>query len=400
MANKRMSSAPGRVGLADLPLHTGRAPAWLFGRMVKLAREVLAHVVAEYGPGEVLDRLSDPYWFQAFGCALGFDWHSSGVTTTTCGAIKEAVRGLEGDFGFYVAGGKGAASRRTPAEIERACEALGHDPAPLVGASRMSAKVDNTALQDGYQLYHHVFLFTPDGRWCVVQQGMSDAVRSARRYHWLGDRVTSFVEEPHAAICCDVRAPTFNLVAEESDFARAATSEVAIRPPDDTLAELARLPHLNLPGRHLLTARDLDPGRLHKTLLRTYERAPADFESLLGIEGVGPKTLRALALVAELIYGARASARDPASFAFAHGGKDGTPFPVDRATYDRTIEVLRCAVGRAKVDRSDRIRALKRLAAFAARTADPGSPERQSFAETPRPIQQALLLEAPTPDAG
>jgi hypothetical protein len=276
------------------------------------------------------------------------------------------VRGLEGDFGFHVAGGKGAASRRTPSEIERACEVLGHDAAPLVRASRMSAKVDNTALQDGYQLYHHVFLFTGDGRWCVVQQGMSDASRSARRYHWLGDRVTSFVEEPHAAICCDARSKTFNMVAGESRPARAATSEVAGRRPEETLAEFARLPHLVLPSRHLLTARDLDPARLHRTLLKTYDRAPADFEGLLGIEGVGPKTLRALALVAELIYGARASARDPACFAFAHGGKDGTPFPVDRATYDQTIEVLRCAVGRARVDRSDRVRALKRLAAFAA----------------------------------
>jgi hypothetical protein len=237
-----MSPRSGRVGLADLPLHNGRAPAWLFGRMVKLAREVLAHVVAEYGPGEVLDRLSDPYWFQAFGCALGFDRPS-------------AVRGLEGDFGFHVAGGKGAASRRTPAEIERACEALGHDAAPLVRASRLSAKVDNTALQEGYQLYHHVLLFTRDGRWCVVQQGMSDASRSARRYHWLGDRVTSFVEEPHAAICCDARAETFNMVAGESGPARAATSEVAGRQPEKTLAEL--------------TARDLDPARLRRTLLRT-----------------------------------------------------------------------------------------------------------------------------------
>ena len=295
--------------------------------MVKPARDVLAHVVAEHGPGEVLDRLSDPYWFQAFGCALGFDWHSSGVTTTTCGAIKEAVRGLEADFGFHVAGGKGAASRRTPAEIERACEALGHDPAPLVRASRMSAKVDNTALQDGYQFYHHVFLHTRDGRWSVIQQGMSDATRTARRYHWLGDRVTSFVEELHAAICCDARAPTLNLVGEESDRARVAISEIAARPPEEILAGLARLPHLAMPSRHLLTARDIDPARLHKTLLRIYERVPADFESLLGIEGVGPKTLQALALVAELIYGTKASARDPARFAFAHGGKDGTPFP-------------------------------------------------------------------------
>jgi uncharacterized protein len=360
-----MSTRSGRVGLAVLPLHTGRAPAWLFGRMVRLAREVLGHVVADYGPHEVLVRLSDPFWFQAFGCVLGFDWHSSGVTTTTCGAIKEAVRGLEGDFGFVVAGGKGAASRKTPLEIELACERLGQDAAFLVKASRLSAKVDNTAVQDGHQLYHHCFLFIPGGSWCVIQQGMSDATRTARRYHWLGDRVTSFVEEPHAAVCADTRAPTLNLVALESDRARLATTAVATRPPAETLAVLNKLPQLVMPGRHAVVAADIDPKRLHKTLLKTYERAPGDFTELLGIEGLGPKSLRALALVAELIHDARASSRDPARFAFAHGGKDGTPFPVDRATYDQTIELLRGALGRAQVDHSDRARALKRLATFA-----------------------------------
>lgn len=362
-----LSARTGRVGLADLPLHTGRAPAWLFGRMVRLAREILGHVVADYGSNEVLARLSDPFWFQAFGCVLGFDWHSSGVTTTTCGAIKEAVRGLEADFGFVVAGGKGVASRRTPAEIEQACERLGQDPAALVRASRLSAKVDNTALQDGHQLYHHTFLFTPKGSWCVIQQGMSDVARTARRYHWLGDRVTSFVEEPHAAVCADRLAPTLNLVAAESADARTATTALASRPPGEILAELDHLPLLRMPARHPLLAADIDPKRLHTTLLRTYERAPADFESLLGTPGMGPKTLRALALVAELIHGARASTRDPARFAFAHGGKDGTPFPVDRVTYDQTIEALRGTLGRARVDHSDRSRALKRLAAFANR---------------------------------
>lgn len=363
-----------RTGVASLPLHTGRAPAWLFGRMVRLTREVLGHVVADYGPGAVLERFSDPFWFQAFGCVLGFDWHSSGITTTTCGAVKEAVRGLEGDFGFVVAGGKGAASRKTPAEIERACERLGQDPAALVHASRMSAKVDNTAVQDGHQLYHHTFVFMPNGAWCVIQQGMCDATRTARRYHWLGDRVTSFVEEPHAAVCAEAQAPTLNLVALESEAARRATTRVAQQTPVETLADLERLPRLVLPHRHRVAADDIDPQRLHKILLRTYERAPADFAGLLGIEGMGPKSLRALTLVAELIHGAPASTRDPARFAFAHGGKDGTPFPVDRATYDRTVEALRGALGRAKVEHSDRARALKRLAAFANDTSMVGQP--------------------------
>src|SRR5215210_5126257 len=204
-----------RTGTAQLPLHGGKAPVWLFSRMVKLAREISIHVVSEFGPEEMLRRLSDPFWFQAFGCVLGFDWHSSGVTTTVCGAVKEGLKGLDRELGFFAAGGKGRTSRKTPAEIAYTCERLGRDPQPLVYASRTAAKVDSAAVQDGYQLYHHVFFYTPSGDWCVVQQGMSDASRMARRYHWLSERVTSFVEEPHEAVCCDVQAATLNLVADE-----------------------------------------------------------------------------------------------------------------------------------------------------------------------------------------
>ena len=364
-------SASRRTGVASLPLHTGRAPPWLFGRMVRLAREVLAHLVAEYGPEEVLRRLSDPFWFQAFGCVLGFDWHSSGVTTTVCGALKEAVRGRQADFGLYVAGGKGATSRRTPAEITAACEALARAPEPLVKASRLAAKVDNTAVQDGHQLYHHSFVFTPSGSWCVVQQGMSDVTRTARRYHWLSEGLASFVDEPHAAVCCDARGVQLNMVATESAAARAAVTELAAQPPEELLSLFERVPSLFMPKRHPVALADVDPGRLHQVLLRTYERPPEDFASLLGTAGLGPKSLRALALTAEVIYGTKASTRDPARFAFAHGGKDGTPYPVDRATYEVTIEVLHDALRRAKVDRSERISALKRLAAFARR---PGAP--------------------------
>lgn len=350
-----------RTGIAHLPLHDGKAPRWLFTLMVRLAREVLGHLVGEYGPEEVLRRLSDPFWFQAFGCLLGFDWHSSGVTTTTCGAIKEAVKGREGDFGFVVAGGKGMASRRTPSEITAACEMLAKDPARLVYTSRMVAKVDSAAVQDGYQLYHHVFLFTPAGAWCVIQQGMSDATGTARRYHWLSEQVGSLVVEPHAAVCCDRTGPTLNLVAAESRAAQTAMVELAGDPGGELFRLFDRLPTLTLPDRHAVSLEDLDSKQVRKILLRTYEAAPTDFEQLLGIHGVGPKTLRALALAAELIYGTPASTRDPARFAFAHGGKDGTPYPVDRATYEQTIEILRQAVCRAKVERSEKIRALKRL---------------------------------------
>ena len=360
-----------RTGYAHLPLHGGRAPAWLFQRMVRLSREVLGHVVAEYGSSEVLRRLSDPFWFQAFGCVLGFDWHSSGVTTTVCGAVKESVRGAEADFGFHVAGGKGATSRRTPGEIAGACERLSRDPVPLTYASRMAAKVDSAAVQDGYQLYHHAFFFTPAGEWCVVQQGMNDANGMARRYHWLSASLPSFVQEPHAAVCCDSRTEAWNLVAAESSGVRSASAELARQEPAKTLAAFRRLPVLEMPRRHDVQDADVSPAYLQKILLRTYDRAPQDFERLLGIEGVGGKTLRALALVSELVYGTPVSTRDPARFSFAHGGKDGHPFPVDRSAYDRTIAVLHSALDRARVDHSEKRDALQRLARFAA---EPESP--------------------------
>ena len=354
-----------RTGFAHLPLHGGRAPVWLFSRMVRLSREILGHVVAERGASEVLRRLSDPYWFQAFGCVLGFDWHSSGLTTTVCGALKEGLRDVGAELGIFVAGGKGATSRKTPAEITATCEQLGRDPDPLVYASRISAKVDNSAVQDGYQLYHHSFVFTDKGQWCIVQQGMSDATSMARRYHWLSDNVRDYVNEPHAAICCDTGAPTLNLVAAQSADVRSASALLAGEKPEVTLDALGHLPSLEMPRRHEVSTGDINPQYLAKVLLRTYERAPADFESLLSIEGVGAKTLRALALTSELIYGARASHDDPARFSFAHGGKDGTPYPVDRQTYDKTIEVMRQALNGARIDRNEKVHAFRRLAAWA-----------------------------------
>lgn len=360
-----------RTGTAHLPLHGGRAPAWLFSRMVRLAREITVHIVAEYGSEEMLRRLSDPFWFQAFGCVLGFDWHSSGVTTTVTGALKEGVHGLERDLGFYAGGGKGAVSRRTPSEIANACEKLSIDPKPLVYASRMSAKVDSAAVQDGYQLYHHAFFFTPSGGWCVVQQGMNDANGMARRYHWLADSVKSYVNEPHAAVCgrqapalSAVEGPTLNLVASESDPVRSASAELARGKPEVVLSALKHMPLLTMPRRHAVLIGDVNPQYLQKILLKTYDRAPEDFETLLGMEGVGARTLRALALTAEIIYGTPASTRDPARFSFAHGGKDGFPYPVHVETYDKTVEVLRAAVTKAGIDRSERIAALKRLVKF------------------------------------
>ena len=353
-----------RTGSANLPLHSGKAPAWLFSRMIRLSREVATHIVAEFGPDEMLRRLSDPFWFQAFGCVLGFDWHSSGVTTTVTGALKEGIRGLERELGFFAGGGKGAASRKTPSEIENVCHRISIDPRPLVYASRMSAKVDSAAVQDGYQLYHHSFFFTPSGGWCVVQQGMNDANGMARRYHWLAATVKSYVDEPHAAICAEAEAPTLNLVAHESEPVRTASAELAREKPGVVLSALRGVPALTMPRRQAVLIADVNTRYLEKILLKTYERVPEDFETLLGMEGVGARTLRALALTSEIIYGTPASTRDPARFSFAHGGKDGFPYPVDRETYDKTVEVLRNAVTRAGIDRSERVAALKRLVRF------------------------------------
>jgi hypothetical protein len=355
-------SGPRRTGIANLPLHHGKAPRWLFERMVPLAREITIAIVSEYGPEEMLRRLSHPYWFQAFGCVLGFDWHSSGVTTTLCGALKEGVKGIERDLGLFVAGGKGKTSRKTPSEIEEWGEKISLDPAPLVYASRMSAKVDSAAVQDGYQLYHHTFIFTSHGSWTVVQQGMNEANRYARRYHWLDETVTDFVNEPHAAILSEARGETLNLTAGESTPARTTITSIATEdPPEKVIAELKKLKTLSLPARHQIYTTDLHPDSLSKIILSAYERQPANFEHLLGLPGVGAKTMRALSLISELVHGIAPSYKDPARYSFAHGGKDGIPYPVDRKTYDQSIELLSRAINRTKLGLTEKQQAFSRL---------------------------------------
>lgn len=353
-----------KTGIAHLPLHGGKAPSWLFQRMKRLAREITIAVVSEYGAREMLKRLSDPFWFQAFGCVLGFDWHSSGVTTTTCGALKEGMKGLEQELGLFFAGGKGGTSRKTPSEIIRAGDQLSCDPEKLVYASRMSAKVDSSAVQDGYQLYHHSFIFTKSGDWAVVQQGMNDANKYARRYHWLGSRVTNFVVEPHQAICCDSQGNTLNMVAAASEEARQSVVILSQLKPDTLVGEIKKIQNLHLPSRHHVDIRDIHPDRLYKIFIKTYEQVPGNFESLLGIEGVGPKTIRALALISEVVYGKSPSFHDPVRYSFAHGGKDGHPYPVDKEVYDRTIEILKNALRQAKVGNSEKVDAIKRLNGF------------------------------------
>jgi hypothetical protein len=349
-----------RTGYADLPLHGGRAPAWLMERMIPLSREIALAVVAEEGPAGLLRRLSDPFWFQAFGCVLGFDWHSSGLTTTVCGALKAGLRGLEAEVGLVVAGGKGAASRRTPEEIRRACERTGQDAERLVLASRLSAKVDSSAVQDGFQVYQHTFVFAADGSWAVVQQGMNERTRMARRYHWLTP--ARFDADPHAAVAGEGSVPVLNLVASEAEGNRQVSAALAREGPEPVLRELERIRVLEAPHRHALGVGDLHPERLGRVLLRAYEAQPPDFTSLLAVPGLGAKGLRALALVAEVAYGEPASVRDPFSFSWAHGGKDGFPYPVDRGLYDATIESLRRALAEARAGRTEKVQALKRLA--------------------------------------
>ncbi len=359
-------------------------------------------VVDQFGPDEMLRRLADPWWFQALGCVLGFDWHSSGLTTVTCGAMKEAAKTCGADLGILVAGGKGAVSRKTPLEIATAADRYSIDQGDrLVYASRTSAKVDSAAVQDGFTLYHHAFFFTPGGAWCVVQQGMNEQSGWARRYHWLGESVDDFVCEPHAAIrnLADgandslpspastsgrTRQLLLNLVADESAANRVASTELVHARPDWVLEQIEDLtegPTLFAPARHRVLPVDINPKRLKQIVVAAHEQHPQDFEQLLGLGGIGGAAIRSLSLLAELIFQAPPSHRDPAipadassrdaadgetrrwaDYSYAHGGKDGTPFPVDRDTYDRNIDILADAVRRARLGDNDKFHALKRLA--------------------------------------
>ena len=354
----------GRTGIANLPLHYGKAPAWLFGRMRKLARAIILIMAEEEGPEEIIRRLSDPFWFQAFGCALGFDWHSSGLTTTVCGALKAGLKGTERDTGLYICGGKGTVSRKTPDEIRSYSSKIPVDGEELVYASRLSAKVDNTALQDGYQLYQHSFLFTSRGSWAVIQQGMNEETGYARRYHWMKEGMRSFVSEPHRAICCDRRGETLNLTARESSRARDGIVEITRLTPVETLTELKTITRLDLPPRHNILPRDLLSTRMINLVRRLEEERPDSFESALLVQGLGPKSMRALNLLSELIYGTRAATRDPARYSFAHGGKDGIPFPVEREVYDRSISLLEEMLDKSRIDYYDKRRAFASLARF------------------------------------
>jgi len=347
-----------RSGTADLPLHYGEVPKWLYERMSRLGLAITAAIVEEYGTAEVLRRLSDPFWFQSLGAVMGMDWHSSGITTSVMGSLKAAVNPHYKELGIYFCGGKGQKSRNTPEELLRFGERSGLNGQALVRSSKLSAKVDNTALQDGFQLYTHSFVVNAEGLWTVVQQGMQRGGTTARRYHWHSDGLASFVEEPHTGICGKNQGQILNLVAKAAQPSRAAMLNMTTESPDRMLREAKRLV---MPDHHDVRAKDVDLKRLGAMLWLTQEKRPADFEELLLMEGMGPRTLQSMALVSEVIYGTPSRFTDPARFSFAHGGKDGHPFPVPVNIYDETISVLSKAVQRAKVGQSDKLHAIQQL---------------------------------------
>ena len=368
-----------RTGFANLPLHGGKAPSWLTVRMRKLAKEIADIMIEEYGTATFIQRLSDPYWFQAFGCVLAYDWHSSGVTTVVTGILKCVLSPEE--HGIAVCGGKGKTSKKTPSDINTVGEKFGFSEETietLTYNSKMAAKVDNAAIQAGYQLYHHAFLVTKDGEWAVIQQGMSEQDRSARRYHWLSDKVVDFVDEPHNAIVGSVkREKVLNMVAKDSYAARQASVDLAKEPPrklmnliQSTAKPLNQtslqdwLLKNNDPWQQTLNTLNMPLNINWDTLSRVYEFQPNNYEELLSVKGVGPATVRGLALVAELVYGEKPNWDDPVKFSFAYGGKDGVPFPVDRKAMDESIQILKQSVQEAKIGDNEKLCSLQRLRRF------------------------------------
>lgn len=361
-----------KTGTADLPLHYGHCPRWLFKRMAKLSGAIAEAIVLEFGRDEFLKRLSDPFFFQSLGCVVGFDWHSSGLTTTLCGALKEGIK--PEDMGIAILGGKGKMSRMVLGEIERIGDIFSistKNIERLKYSSKMSAKIDNVVLQDGYQLYHHCFILTEDCKWSVIQQGLNIQNNYARRYHWLSEKVKSFVIEPHSAICCDKKDRVLNMIAEESEDCRKCSVDIIKERPEfifrafmngqSVLKDFSCNKRLKMGKIHEIPEMDK---RNVETLKRVYEIQPDDYEELVSINGVGYKIIRALALISDLIYGEKPSWKDPVKFSFAHGGKDRIPYPVDRENYDRSIEVLKTAIENAKLGKRDKLNALKDLKGF------------------------------------
>lgn len=380
-----------RRGIATFTLDYGKCPPWLFQRMVSLGREMVRVLVEEYGPDEFIKRIADPVWFQSLGTVLAFDWNASGLTTILTAALKEAIRGEEKNLGIFICGGKGKTSRKTPDEILEWGERLSLPEGRannLVYNSKMSAKVDSSLIQDGFQIYHHSFMFSRNGAWAVIQQGMNTDNQTARRYHWSSENANDLIVEPHKGIVSDLisREPVLNMTSKKSDKSRDISVEMVnssyatvmkdiqlLRKHFSPLSQMVgmkigpeQLTFLHLANaefkRHPVVKEDFSKSAyLEKILARLSDEKPKSYEEMVATQGVGPKTIRALALVGEVIYGAEPSYQDPARYSFAHGGKDATPYPVDRKTYDQTIETMKNAVTKTKLPVSEKNKAINKL---------------------------------------
>lgn len=347
-----------RTGSADLPLHNGYVPIWLAERMAKLGLAIVETIAMEFSKEEVVSKLANPFWFQSFGAVMGMDWHSSGITTSVMGALKRSVNPHSKELGIYICGGKGKSSMQTPNELLRVGETTGLNGIELAGLSKLTAKVDNTAIQDGFQLYHHNFVVTDRGDWCVIQQGMNSAIGTARRYHWSSKDLKSFINEPHSFIYGENQGEILNLTASAAEPVREKSLLITNENPDIILKEIQ---HLAMPKHHDVRLEDVNMKRLGAMLWVAHENRPENFEELLMLKGMGPRALQSLALVSEVIYGTPTRFEDPARFSFAHGGKDGHPFPVPIKIFDETITTLKTAIHRAKIGNSDKIQAIKKL---------------------------------------
>lgn len=347
-----------RSGSADLPLHGGHVPPWLADRMAKLGLAIVETIAMEFSTGEVISKLANPFWFQSFGAVMGMDWHSSGITTSVLGALKRSVNPHAKELGLYICGGKGKHSMQTPNELIAVGERTGLNGLELAGFSKLTAKVDNTAIQDGFQLYQHNFIVNSKGEWCVIQQGMNEHSLTARRYHWHSENLQSFINEPHTFIYGENQGKILNLTAGTAASTREKSLLIVNEDPNKILKEVN---HLVMPNHHDVRMKDVNMKRLGAMLWVAHENKPENFEQLLSLKGMGPRTMQSLALVSEVIYGTPTRFNDPARFSFAHGGKDGAPFPVPVKVFDETINTLQTAIQRAKIGNTDKQQAIRKL---------------------------------------
>lgn len=368
--------SPANIRHADLPLHYGKVPEWLHKRMGILGGAIVEAVVLEYGKSAFISRMADPFWFQSLGCVLGMDWHSSGITTSVMGALKRTVNPRFNEFGIYICGGKGKQSTQTPQELMALSDRTGLNGIELVHSSKLAAKVDNTAIQDGYQIYLHNFIVSNDGEWAVVQQGMNDANGMARRYHWHSAQVKSFIENPHTFIYGKNQGQILNLTDTLAEGAKTGMLALTKEKPVQLLSEMQKIV---MPRHHDVQAKDVNLKRLGAILTLAHNTDLKDFESLLMLQGVGPRTIQSLALVSEVIHGTPSRFTDPARFSFAHGGKDGHPFPVPLKVYDETISILQNSVEKAKLGDDDKRRAIKSLSLVVQRMEKDFEPDEGAF---------------------